>query len=278
MHAVWNILARRQGGSQACIWRMQLFVVAVGAAPALIALVVLECISLKAVMCLLGSGVSCGFYYVSLGRGYESGDFTSVYPAARALPVLLVGIGDVCRGHPPNGLGWAGMALVALGCLLVPLSSFRDLRPSNYLRPVSVWIVMTALGTVGYSLFDKVGTEAIPTGPVQAAVYCYLFFVTTVTSYVPLRRLLGARVNTSQDVGWRIPALAGALCFCAYWLVLWAYQMTSRASYVVAFRQFSILIGVLIAFRVFNESGKAVRLTGALAMTLGLLLVKVCGN
>ena len=66
--------------------------------------------------------------------------------------------------------------------------------------------------------------------------------------------------------------------FGAYWLVLWAYQLAQRAGYVVAFRQFSIVIGVALAFAVFREKGFAVRLTGALLITVGLVLIALRGT
>lgn len=278
MHAAWNLLARRNGGAQACIWRMLVSIVALGAVPALVSLLAYPCVSMRAMLCLLGSGASCGFYYVCLARGYESGEFTSVYPAARALPVLLVGIGDALRGHPPSRLGWLGMFLVAMGCLLVPLTSLSDFRLRHYWKRANLWIVLTAMGTVGYSLFDKIGTEAIPRGPRETAVYCYLFFAVAAITYVPLKVLVTRPTGDRPTVGWRVPVIAGVLCFVAYWLVLCAYQMTGRASYVVAFRQFSIVIGVMAAFVFLNESGKAVRFAGSIVITAGLVLLKVFGG
>jgi len=278
LHAGWNLLARQKGGTQSFIWRMQVSVVALGALPAVISLLLFPSLTARAALCLLGSGASCGFYYVCLARGYESADFTTVYPAARALPVLLVGIGDALRGRPPSPLGWLGMFLVAVGCLLVPLTSFTDFRFRHYWKRASLWIVLTAMGTVGYSLFDKVGTEAIPRGPRESAVYCYLFFAVAALTYMPIRALMGRSTRQAGNGGWRIPGVAGVLCFLAYWLVLWAYQMTERASYVVAFRQFSIVVGVLAAFVVFNEPGKAVRFVGAIVITTGLVFLRVFGG
>lgn len=277
LHAAWNILARRSGNAHACIWRMQLFIVLIGAVPASIGLLLGGSIPTKAASCLLGSGVSCGFYFVCLAQAYKSGDFTTVYPAARALPVLLVGVGDVLRGQSPTLLGWLGMGLIALGCLFVPLTSFTGLRISHYWKTSSLWILLTAAGTVGYSLFDKIGTEAIPRGPHHTIVYCYFFFVVTVASYVLLNSIIAKRTTESADIGWRVPAVVGTLCFSAYWLVLCAYQMTERAGYVVACRQFSIVISMVAAIYIFNETGRAIRCTGSVVIMAGLILIKVFG-
>ena len=86
------------------------------------------------------------------------------------------------------------------------------------------------------------------------------------------------RAVSGPDVCWRIPAVAGGLCFFAYWLVLCAYQMTARASYVVAFRQFSIVIGVMAALVFLNEPGKIVRFVGAIVITAGLVVLKLFGG
>ena len=99
----------------------------------------------------------------------------------------------------------------------------------------------------------------------------------TVISYTPLKVIMTKPNEQKPEVGWWIPSISGVLCFLTYWLVLWAYQMVEKASCVVAFRQFSIVIGVLIAFLIFNESGKKIRFAGSVAITVGLLLLKVFG-
>lgn len=43
------------------------------------------------------------------------------------------------------------------------------------------------------------------------------------------------------------------------------------------FYQFSLVIGVLVAFLIFNESGKKIRFAGSVGITVGLLLLKVFG-
>jgi uncharacterized membrane protein len=74
------------------------------------------------------------------------------------------------------------------------------------------------------------------------------------------------------------PIPAGLLSFVAYWLILWAYQLSPYASYIVAFRQFSIVIGAIMAFIIYKEQGVAVRLMGALFITSGLALIAGWGR
>jgi len=70
-----------------------------------------------------------------------------------------------------------------------------------------------------------------------------------------------------------LPIIASIFDFISYWFILWAYQLTLFASYVVAFRQLSILFGVIIAFSVYKEEGLFVRFTGAVLLTSGLIII-----
>jgi len=70
----------------------------------------------------------------------------------------------------------------------------------------------------------------------------------------------------------------GLLNFGSYWLVLWAFQVTLKASYIVAFRQFSIIIGVVLAFAIFKKERYPVRLAGALFITAGLVIIGLQGG
>ena len=285
MHAFWNLLARRQRSEMVFIGRMLTVVVIAGAVPAVVGELAARGIPGRAWLCLAVSGTFCGVYFYFLAKAYESSDFTTVYPVARALPVLLVALGDVVRGRLPSTTGWIGMLLVAAGCFLAPLRSIRDFHLRAYLHRAGIWMVLTALATVGYSLSDKIGVELVAThagsvgeAVISAARYGYFFFAVAGLVFLAMRRIWIPARPEAHDVGWRIPALAGLLNYACYWLVLWAFQLSRRASYVVTFRQFSIIIGVMLAFAIYREKGVAVRLTGAIMITIGLVLVALWGG
>jgi uncharacterized membrane protein len=58
----------------------------------------------------------------------------------------------------------------------------------------------------------------------------------------------------------------------SYLLVLMAMQM-SKVSYVVAFRQAGALLGAVMGVVLLKESQWKARITGALILTLGLILI-----
>ena len=277
MHSGWNLLARRQKSEMAFFARMLLIVVFVGFLPAVISEGLTRSIPAKAWFCLVGSGFCAGLYLYSLAMAYGSSDFTIVYPVARALPVLLVAFGDLLRGRFLNGPGWVGLVLVVVGCLLTPLDSFREISLRRYFHHSILWMFLAAIGTVGYSLLDKVASEVVLAGPATAARYCYIFFFFASVVLLVLRRITNNKPPKDKTIGWKRPVV-GAICFFgAYWLVLWAYQLCQHASYVVAFRQFSIVIGVVVAFLIYKERGVVVRLTGTILITTGLILVGMYG-
>lgn len=277
-HAGWNLLARRQRSEMAFFTRMLTVVIIIGFLPAVISEVLTRSVPAKAWFCLAGSGFCAGVYLYSLAKAYGASDFTIVYPVARALPVLLVALGDVVRGRFLNGPGWVGLVLVAVGCLLTPLDSFREISLRRYFHHSILWMLLAAIGTVGYSLLDKVASEVVLVGPATAARYCYIFFFFASVVLLVLRWITNNKPPKDKTIGWKGP-VAGAVCFFgAYWLVLWAYQLSRHASYVVAFRQFSIVIGVVAAFLIYKERRVLVRIVGIALIMVGLILVGIYGS
>lgn len=277
-HAGWNLLARRQRSEMAFFTRMLTVVIIIGFLPAVISEVLTRSVPAKAWFCLAGSGFCAGVYLYSLAKAYGASDFTIVYPVARALPVLLVALGDVVRDRFLNGPGWVGLVLVAVGCLLTPLDSFREISLRRYFHHSILWMLLAAIGTVGYSLLDKVASEVVLAGPATAARYCYIFFFFASVVLLVLRWITNNKPPKDKTIGWKGP-VAGAVCFFgAYWLVLWAYQLSRHASYVVAFRQFSIVIGVVAAFLIYKERRVLVRIVGIALIMVGLILVGIYGS
>jgi drug/metabolite transporter (DMT)-like permease len=72
-----------------------------------------------------------------------------------------------------------------------------------------------------------------------------------------------------QPTNWPRTLLVGVLLFGAYALVLWAYQLSVHTSYVVAMRQFSIVIGVVAGSLLFHEPAPRLRIAAAITITLG---------
>jgi drug/metabolite transporter (DMT)-like permease len=69
---------------------------------------------------------------------------------------------------------------------------------------------------------------------------------------------------------WRWSAIAAIGVFGAYWLILWSYQLAFHASYVVALRQLSIVIGVALGAWFLREAAPLLRLSAACLIVAGV--------
>ncbi len=277
MHAGWNLIARYERDEHLFFRNLLIITFAAGIIPSVAAEIIYGHLPAFALLCVLASGSCCGVYYFALARAYHHGDFTTVYPMSRAIPVVLVVLFDVFRSRFPSTMGYAGLTLVVIGCLAAPLHSLREFGRIHYLNRTTMWVLITALGTAGYTMLDKLASEVVMEGPITAARYCYLFFAVSGVVYVLLLRCFGHPHGRCGSIGWRRPAVAALLNFGAYWLVIWAYQLSQRAGYVLAFRQFSIIIGVFAAIFLFHERGARLRLAAAIIICAGLLLIGLTG-
>ena len=277
MHAGWNLIARYERDEHLFFRNLLIITFAAGIIPSVAAEITYGHLPAFALLCVIASGSCCGIYYFALARAYHHGDFTTVYPMSRAIPVILVVLFDLFRSRFPSTMGYAGLALVVIGCLAAPLHLLREVKRIHYLNRVTMWVLITALGTAGYTMLDKLASEVVMEGPITAARYCYYFFAISGVVYISLLRCFGRPRMTGVSVGWKAPGLAALLNFGAYWLVIWAYQLSQRAGYVLAFRQFSIIIGVLVAIHLFRERGALLRTAAAVIICIGLLLIGLMG-
>jgi len=277
LHAGWNLLVGAQRTSYTML-RVVVTIAVVGIGPALIAEWWGPALPRQIWGYVILTGISLAVYYLGLAKGYQSGHFTVVYPVARALPILLVAVYDLFRGDAPSTLAWLGMGLVSVGCMVMPQKSLKNFNLSDYRDPAMFWVVVAAAGTVGYTVVDHAAADLLPSGPAAAARYGIFEFVSAAIFYWLILKIL--REPTGQFDGlrsWQVPALGAAGLFGAYWLVLWSYQLSAQASYVVALRQFSIVVGVIIGALIFKESAPVLRITAAFGIAAGIALIALAG-
>jgi len=277
LHAGWNLLVGSQRTSYTLL-RIILIITVVGLGPALAAEFWGTPLPTEVWKYAVLAGIFLTVYYFGLAKGYQNGHFTVVYPVARALPILLVAIIDVARGHAPSSLAWVGMILVSLGCIMMPLKSLRSFKLSDYWNLAMIWIIVTALGTVGYSTVDNAAAELVPPGPTMAARYgIYEFTFSSLFYWLLLKALRQPTGDANGWRGWKVPALGAVGLFGAYWLILWSFQISPQASYVVALRQFSIVIGVAAGVFLFHEPSPGLRISAAVTIAVGIAFIALGG-
>ena len=115
----------------------------------------------------LGSGFFEVLYFLGLFQAYRKSDISMAYPLARAMPVLMVAAVTMIfgLGRPPGPPALLGMAVVSIGCLLMPLKHLSEFRPRSYVNPALLFILLAAVGTTGYTVFDSLASPCSPRNP-----------------------------------------------------------------------------------------------------------------
>ncbi len=261
MHAWWNMASKRVRCTYFFFWVISLvgwvicspvLVYAWGRVPP------------GAWICLGASGGFLAVYFASLAAAYGAGEMSVVYPVARSLPVAALCLVDLLKRERLSVLGASGLVLVAAGLLTLV---FGGRGPK---KKALCWACLTALGTIGYTVSDKLGVEFMRAAGSDAlrtgCLYGWLEFGSFVVVGAPFA-LLGRKPLAPARP--RDIALVGVLNVVAYFLVLAAY-VGNPASYVYAFRQMSIVLGTLAGVFILKERGGK-RVLASAAVAAGLL-------
>ena len=289
MHATWNFLSKKSRSSAAffCIssfmaalcwcWVLPVYGIAEYA------------VTPKA---LLLWGVSLFFetlYFIGLFKAYTSADMSLAYPVARALPVLLIAgaTAVIYPGRYPNVWGMLALFIVFCGCLLMPLTRFSEFSLKNYTGKSMRYILLAAIGTSGYTLTDSelVRLCASSAGYNSAVASYALTFVINFGLGATMGLIVIAKKSERENLKYLFsslrnflyPVTAGILSSLAYALVLAAMTKVTQLSFLQAFRQMSLPIGLLLGIIILKEPAHRPKLAGITLIVTGLVLIAFLG-
>ena len=282
-HATWNLLAKKNhitipyytliSSTTAILWSWMLFVTP-------IRITGLPAEFWSCMICSLAADI---LYCVGLVLSYRRMEMATAYPAMRALPIVLTAIVTTAAGlgSPLSGFAVAGFAIVFIGSMLMPLDRFADFKWSNYLNRNIAFILLTACGTTGYTIFDsqcqQIIRDSFPEVPgiTRAISYYSLRALSLASSLWIVVALHPASRRALQDL-WRernrTPFLAGLFAGCTYVLVLLAMNHVDNVSYVQVFRQLGLPIGMAAGVLILKEHCRKVKLLGITLILIGLAL------
>jgi drug/metabolite transporter (DMT)-like permease len=210
---------------------------------------------------ILGSAAFELGYLTTLATGYSRGDLSVVYPLARgSAPVLVVAVSAGLLGAATSALELVGIAVVAVGVLLV-----RGLRRPSEGRVIALALACGAC-IAGYTVIDAHGIE-------RAAALPYLWCVLALTAlaYVPLvARMRGAAAVRAAFTVQTL--MAGALFVTAYLLVLAALRLAEPGP-VAAVRETSVVIAAGLGYLVLREPVTRARAAGAAVVLAGVAVI-----
>ncbi|OZS44701.1 EamA family transporter [Photobacterium sanguinicancri] len=229
---------------------------------------------------LLVSGFCQMVYMAALALAYQQADVGVVYPIARALPVLMVAVITALFGQSLPVSVWVGMVVVTLGCLLVPLVTFKQWHWRAYTQLGCLWALVAAIGTAGYSVIDKsalniLAATGLPSW-LMAMFYLGAQFLATgcwLSLFSVPRSGRKELAKVWQDR--KIALVTGVMMGGTYGLVLFAMTLTDNVSYIVALRQLSIPVGVALGIWLLKEPSHRPRVIGAALVCMGLMAVSL---
>ena len=220
-------------------------------------------------------------YVGGLAYSYRKGDISMVYPLVRALPLLLTAAVTALfalGSRQPGPWALLGMLIIFVGCLCLPLLNFSQFKLSTYLNPLIYLILMAAVGVTGYTVLDSIAMREISELYGKKSILLsmsYLFFIEAGISIGALflllfnrnERLELARLLRRRSLN---PVITGVFSSGAYVLILLSMNFVSNVSYIQAFRQLSLPIGVLAGILILKEPCSRPKIIGTALIVLGL--------
>jgi drug/metabolite transporter (DMT)-like permease len=200
-------------------------------------------------------------YFVLLVAAYERADMSLVYPIARgSAPVIVLALSVALVGAPTTPAQVVGVALVAIGVLIV-----RGVRGGAGWRNVLLALAV-GLSIAAYVVVDKEGVRYAD--PITYGTLILGIPGIVAVAYFALRGEM-SRLRAALD--WN-SALGGIFSIAAYALVLIALTSAPAAS-VAAVRESSVVIAAFLGAVVLKEKAGPERVVGSVIVLAGVALV-----
>jgi drug/metabolite transporter (DMT)-like permease len=269
LHVGWNALAKRARHSLCFLWAAQALS-ALGLLPFALARLQAEGLPAVSLPFVAATATLHTVYFYALGRSYAAGALSVVYPIARGLGVALVPVFALAAlDERPSPLGALGIGLVVAGILALHAVAlgWERLRSGLVAGGAGTgWAVATGLTIAVYSLVDKAGV-----GHLHPVPYVTLMGLGVTALLWPAVRASGA-LGTEWAANRRPILLAATMTLTAYLLVLFAFRL-SKASYVVAAREVSIVLSAVVGSVWLKEGTLAPRALAAAVVLAGVACV-----
>ena len=246
-HATWNFITKRAHASQA-------FMALATLAEVIVFLPVFVIIGIPSPlppadlwwMFAIASTYNPLFFFF-IGRAYQRGNLSLVYPVARAGSLLFLPIiAGVFLGEQIGPIGGIALLLIIAGIVILQLKALTRKAMQDLIvgavEPATGYALAAALIVSIYLVWDKYALQFLP-------LFYYYYVYTAVSGVVyvgVVAATQGAQVlidevrRNPRDI-----SLVGLLTMGGYLMLLTALR-TDNASYVVALRQLSIGIGALM--------------------------------
>lgn len=266
VHALWNFLTKRVSGNLGIVY-LGIICACLILLPFVLLLPTSHIPLPPAFRYIIATGVIHAFYFVSLSQAYKHGNISTVYPVARGFGVVGTALLAVLLLREQISIvGVIGITSVCSGIFMIGAARGGQARHRKGL----LFALLVGLTMIGYSIVDKMAVALI-----DPVVYIFCLFMLSailLTPYLVLTRrkvLSGAWNNNRKD-----SLLIGLGATTGYLLILYAFRM-AQASYVVAGREFSVVIGSIMGIVYLREPLLMRKVLGIIMVVLGMIMIRV---
>ncbi len=220
---------------------------------------------------LVGGGLNVWAFLLYV-QAIKAADLSLTVPLVTLTPLFMLITSPLMVGEFPSLMDGVGVMLIVIGSYILNLAAeskggfapLRSLLTNPGCRKM-LWVAFLWSFTAN---LDKVGVAN--SSPFFWSVTLLLFIACGITP------MLLYRFNTSPPtqlrLNWQLLGLTGGLAALAIGFQMMAITMTSVAQ-VIAVKRMSSLISVLFGHFLFQESGLRERLSGAVVMVLGVVII-----
>jgi drug/metabolite transporter (DMT)-like permease len=266
LHALWNFAAKKVAGDLSTMW-LGVCLATVLSWPCALLLYDAATSWHTLLFYVCATGILHAWYFALLAKAYALGEISVVYPVARGTGVAGTALVAWLWLH--DTISWPGLlgiCAICTGTALVGYSvSGQREHFLAYVQAVLVGGIIT-----GYSIVDK---QAV--GAVHPVVYISGMFTITAGLLAPyvLHYKRAACVYAMRHLRGYI-GLIGIGAIGTYLIILFAFRF-GPVSYIVATREFAVVVGALLGVLILKEPLSPRKALGIMAITLGLILVKL---
>ncbi|PTY37424.1 hypothetical protein BGP77_13030 [Saccharospirillum sp. MSK14-1] len=266
-HATWNFLLKRINGDAGLTWLFSLLTVIIYSPLAVYFAWDWRGWGWLEVGFIVGSAVIHVGYFLLLQQGYRVGDLSVVYPTARATgPLISTAMAVLLLGEHMSLMMAAGIGLILFGVMNLSRKPGNASRPTFHSMGFGLLIGLL-IGT--YTLWDAHAVATLLIPPLLLD-YGSNIVRTVILTPVAVRRWSSV-CDVWQAHRWKVIAIA-VFSPLAYILVLTAMTFTPLV-YVAPTREISVLFSVLLGSLLLDEGYLRHRLSWALVMLLGVILL-----
>ena len=267
-HAYWNFLAKRADNKDLFMGLSKMAEAFIFAVP-FIFILGYKGFDLSVWYFVVVASLFVFLNYFFLLNAYKHIDLSVGYPISRASTLFLPFLAYYFIHETINATGILALVFVTLGVFVIRLDSSGEEGISGvfnlFKNPGTLYALLAALTVASYTIWDKVAIRQIDPFLyfyAYTALVAVFYAILTFHTFTQEDRRREWHANKSYIV------TVAVLNTFTYLLILTALGI-SKATYVGALRQLSLVVGVFLGWKFLNEPISAFRIAGVLLLIVG---------